>query len=237
VTGGDPIEFEWGPQGVELLSRRCDHLVIVDVLSFTTCVDVAVSRGAAVLPWRWYNETAVAFARDRGARLAVRRSEAGPEDLCLAPASLERLAPGEAVVLPSPNGSSLSVAARGHPSVWAGCLRNASALAAHLRRQGGSVGVVAAGERWPDGSLRVAMEDQLGAGAVISRLRGSLGAEAEIARAAFNGARSGLSRLLGVCRSGRELVELGHGQDVAYAAAYDSSRALCRLRGDAYVAV
>jgi len=144
--------------------------------------------------------------------------------------------PGDALVLPSQNGSTLAAAARGHPSVWAACLRNASALAAHLRRAGGSVGVVPAGERWNSGALRVALEDQLGAGAVISRLRGAPSAEAEAARALFNGVRGTLPRLLADCASGRELVRAGHGQDVEIAAGYDASETLCRLRGDAFVA-
>ena len=109
---GPHVELEWGLHGVEALAERCDHLVLFDVLSFTTCVEVALSRGAEVLPWRWYNETAAAFARERGARLAVRRDDAGPDDLTLAPSTMDRLDSGETVVLPSPNGATLSVAAQ-----------------------------------------------------------------------------------------------------------------------------
>ena len=44
------VEVEWGSAGIEALSERADAIVIVDVLSFSSSGDVAVSRGGAVLP-------------------------------------------------------------------------------------------------------------------------------------------------------------------------------------------
>jgi len=234
VPGFD-IELEWGAGGIEALSGRVDHLVLIDILSFTTCVDAAVSCGAAVLPWRWDNPTAASLAPDRGARLAVRREAAGEGDRSLSPASLRSLAPGDSVVLPSPNGATLSVLARGHGSVWAGCLRNASALARELSRLGGRVGLIPAGERWSDGSLRPALEDLLGAGALAARLRGEPSPEALAAKAAFNALRGGLLRHLLASPSGRELVDRGWEIDVQEAAHLDASTQLCRLVGDGYV--
>ena len=229
------VELEWGAGGVEALAGSVDHLVLIDVLSFTTCVDVALEQGASVLPWRWHNPTAEAYARERGARLAQRRETAGEGGLSLSPGSLRTLQAGESVVLPSPNGATLSVLARGHSSVWAGCLRNASALARELARQGGRVGLVPAGERWSDGSLRPALEDLLGAGAIATRLRGELAPEAQAAKAAFNTLRGGLERHLFACPSGRELEARGWASDVVESAAVDASSQLCRLVGDGYV--
>lgn len=237
MIGADAgVELEWGLQGVETLAARCDHLVLVDVLSFTTCVERALSRGAEVLPWRWHNDTAASFARDRGARLAVRREDAGPADVTLSPGSMDALQAGDALVLPSPNGATLSVAARGHDSVWAACFRNASATARHLSRLGGRVGLVPAGERWADGTLRPAYEDLLGAGAVALRLRGELSPEAAMAKAAFLSLRGALPRQLPACASGLELCDRGYGDDVAIAAELDVSETLCELVGDGYVA-
>jgi hypothetical protein len=46
-----PILCEWGMAGVETLHAHVAVLVIVDVLSFSTAVDVAASRGAIVYPF------------------------------------------------------------------------------------------------------------------------------------------------------------------------------------------
>ena len=77
------------------------------------------------------------------------------------------------LVLPSPNGSTVSarLAAAGATVVGVS-LRNAAAAAAWVRARAGDgpVAVVAAGERWYDGPLRPAAEDLWGAGAFIAAL-------------------------------------------------------------------
>jgi 2-phosphosulfolactate phosphatase len=148
------IRCEWGPVGVEQLAPISDAVVIVDVLSFTTCVDIAVGRGATVFPCLWKDERAAKLAKERNAVLAGRRGEGA---FSLSPASLATIPQDMRLVLPSPNGSTLSMATGSVPT-FAGCLRNA------------------AGERWHDGdsSLRPAIEDWLGAGAIIAQLPGRL---------------------------------------------------------------
>ncbi len=39
------IRCEWGIEGVERLAPDCDVVIIVDVLSFSTSVDVATRQG------------------------------------------------------------------------------------------------------------------------------------------------------------------------------------------------
>jgi hypothetical protein len=65
-----------------------DVTIVVDVFSFTTCVDVATSRGASILPYAWNDASAAEFARDQRAELAGRRRQAryslAPESQLLA---------------------------------------------------------------------------------------------------------------------------------------------------------
>ncbi|MDG4816449.1 2-phosphosulfolactate phosphatase [Micromonospora sp. WMMD956] len=222
---GSGARFDWGLAGAAELGRVCAVLVVVDVLSFTTTVEVAVARGMRVHPFPW-GEQAAEYARRVGAVAAVGRRQATPEQpWSLSPAAL-RTAPAVAdLVLPSPNGSAISAAASatGLPVV-AACLRNARAVGRWLTDQGyGSidapVGVVASGERWPDGSLRPCVEDQLGAACVLDALSGvpgGLSVEAAMALAALAATPDVPAAVRG-CVSGRELVEGGFGGDVEVA--------------------
>jgi 2-phosphosulfolactate phosphatase len=80
------------------------------------------------------------------------------------------------------------------------------------------VGIVAAGERWPDDSLRPAYEDWVGVGALALLLRDhvELSPEAEAAAAAAT-----VRRRLTLVASGVELVEAGYPEDVAMAEEVD----------------
>lgn len=229
------VDVDWGERGLARLLTRVDAVVIVDVLSFSTCISVAADRGITVHPVATGSDGAD-LARRLGARLATRRIDAGPDDVSLSPASLMRLAPGGSLVLPSPNGSALSAIAAGVPevAVFAGSLRNRRAVATTLagfRR----IGIVAAGERWPDHSLRPAIEDWLGAGAIVDALaEASLSAEAEFARTAYRAARADLMRLLHESPSGRELAAENHAGDVDVAAELDGSDRVAKLIDGAY---
>jgi 2-phosphosulfolactate phosphatase len=137
------------------------------------------------------------------------------------------------LVLPSPNGSTISgIAAELAPRVVAGCLRNAAAVAAAVGD--GRVGVIAAGERWRDGSLRPAFEDFVGAGAIISHLAGAWSPEARSAAAAFREVAADLEAQVMACVSGQELVGWGFGEDVRLAAQLDVSATVPRFAGEAY---
>lgn len=228
---------EWGMTGVEALRDRVAVLVIVDVLSFSTAVDVAVSRGAAVIPFPYGDDAAARVAAERaGAVLArPRRASGGP--FSLSPGSLLEIPAGTRLMLPSPNGSRLSLAGAGTP-VLTGCLRNAAAVARAARdlARDGDIGVVPAGERWPDGGLRPAIEDLLGAGAVIHELTLPCSPEAEVARGAWRSAGVDLPRLIRASVSGRELVDGGFPRDVDLALEREVSSSAPLLADGAYQA-
>lgn len=233
---GFDARFEWGQAGVRLLAPLADTVVIVDVLSFTTAVTVAVERGVSVYPYRFRDASAAEHARSLGAIMAGARAAGGPS---LSPASLGSLAAGDRLVLPSPNGATCSVmAAEAGATVIAGCLRNATAVARFVRARGGTVAIVPAGEQWPDGALRPSFEDLIGAGAILAALAGSasLSPEARAAVAAFESARPALASLLADCASGRELIDRGFAGDVELAAAHDATGVVPILRDGAFAA-
>jgi 2-phosphosulfolactate phosphatase len=221
------VQVEWGRDGLAAQLSGSDVIVIVDVLSFSTCVDVAVGRGAAVLPFGSPGAEAEAFARTVGAECATAR---GQGHLSLSPATLADLESGQKVVLPSPNGAALS-RQTGQVRTLTACLRNAAAVARAAERAGPRITVVAAGERWPSGALRPALEDWIGAGAVVAALDGVRSPEAAAAQHAFEAVASRLDSALLECVSGQELIARGYEGDVAWAAALNVS-ACVPLLGD-----
>jgi 2-phosphosulfolactate phosphatase len=232
------VRCEWGLEAVTRFSPTSDAVIIVDVISFTTTVDVAVSRGGRVYPYREPAAQLAEFADSRGAILA-NASRKDPRGFSLASSSMLRLPPGTAVVLPSLNGSALSLATGSTPT-FAGCLRNAGAVAAACAGIGPRITVIPAGERWEDGSLRPALEDWLGAGAILHALQGAISPsggfspEAEAAIAAFLHFRGMLFKTLAACGSGIEAAEMGSIEDIRLAAELDTSTAAPLLVEGAY---
>ena len=238
------VRFDWGPTGAAAVAEGTHLAVVVDVLSFTTTLCVATEVGMEVFPYRWHDDTAAAYAAERRAALAVGRSEGSGVSLSPASVLAQPATAVERLVLPSPNGSALSFDLAGSGlTVVGACLRNRTAVAGWLAPKlttGSRVAVVAAGERWPDGSLRPAVEDLWGAGAVIAALVdlgiSGLSPEAEQAAAAFVVAEHGLRDRLAASSSGRELAAIGFGGDVTVAAELDASDVVPVLEGEAFVA-
>ena len=246
---GFAYRFDWGTEGLRSLAPHVDVVVIVDILRFTTAVCAAVESGCTVLPYPSTGAELQAYAAANNAAFGGLREHGG---YSLSPTDLLTSQSGSRIVLPSPNGSALSFIARefGAPRILAGSLRNATATAQHALAiaRGGkddqtSIGVIAAGERWGDstGSMRPAIEDLIGAGAVLNALdpSGAVAApccspEAAAARAAFHQARPRLFEALCASGSGRELLARGCEDDIATSAALDVTEVVAELVGNAF---
>ena len=225
------VSCEWGADGIAHLIDDTDVFVIIDVLSFTTSVDIAVSRGAVVYPYGWNDLTSIEFAARVGATLSVSSRTPG---YSLSPASLVEIPGGTKLVLPSPNGSTLSLQTGNIPTL-AGCIRNARAVARAAMKIGERISVIAGGERWKGGGVRVAIEDWLGAGAVIAALEGELSIEAELARSLFLSTQERIFHCLEKSFSGQELIQRGRAFDVALAADANCSSSVPILRDSAFI--
>ncbi|MEU9383997.1 hypothetical protein AB0D38_24795, partial [Streptomyces sp. NPDC048279] len=51
VQSGCGVRFEWGPSGAGRLAGEAACGVVVDVLSFTTAMSIAVEQGIGVVPF------------------------------------------------------------------------------------------------------------------------------------------------------------------------------------------
>lgn len=207
------VRLEWGDDGLARLATS-DIVVVVDVLRFSSTVTTRVAAGGAV-----------------------------PLDAAAHAVSL--------------NGTAISRAAAAldpAPIVLLGCLRNASAVAEAIadeqRRRGArtSIALIAGGELVPADAgaaartaRRFAVEDLLGAGAIVDALgvRGidHTSPEAAAAGEAFRGLRAATRHLLAASGSGQELAERGAHDEVRAAAELDASTAVPVLREGVFVAL
>ncbi|WP_447946087.1 2-phosphosulfolactate phosphatase [Microbacterium lacticum] len=207
------VRLEWGDDGLARLATA-DVVVVVDVLRFSSTVTTRVAAGGAV-----------------------------PLDAAAHAVSL--------------NGTAISRAAAAldpAPIVLLGCLRNASAVAEAIadeqRRRGArtSIALIAGGELVPADAgaaartaRRFAVEDLLGAGAIVDALgvRGidHTSPEAAAAGEAFRGLRAATRHLLAASGSGQELAERGAHDEVRAAAELDASTAVPVLREGVFVAL
>jgi 2-phosphosulfolactate phosphatase len=236
---GYSVRLEWGADGVRELGPGCAVLIIIDVLVFTTSVDVALGRGARVLPLPWRDERADEAARRAGAvltRTGLTRTAEGfavaeqTTEWTLRPSSLVSVPEGTFLAIASPNGATLcAAAAASGATVLAGCLRNASAVGEAARELAGDnpIGVIPAGERWHHTGirgLRPSLEEWLGAGAIVDAIdRPGRSPEAELAALSYAAAGERVPELLAGCVSGRELAHAGVPADVELAADVDRS--------------
>ncbi|MFU2318846.1 2-phosphosulfolactate phosphatase [Rahnella sp. PCH160] len=229
------IRLEWGVQAVEQLAAEVDCIVIIDVISFSTCVSVAAERGGFIFPYPWKDARAQDYAAEKNAQCAQFDRRFDGPGFTLSPCSLRAMLAGTRLVLPSPNGSALTFSAKkSEADIFTACFRNLSATARACEKYS-RILVVPAGEKWPDNSLRPAIEDLAAAGGLISRLKHRhLSVEARAACAVYETMDR---QELRHCGSALELQRRGFAADVELCLQEDLSGAACKLSDDAFVAV
>src|SRR5262245_56868978 len=174
------VRLAWGRRGAHDAAERGDILVVVDTLRFSTAAATAVHHGALIYPCATDEALYTALAQRVGGEVALHHAAAPTlTRYSLSPRSFLNFEPGARVVLPSPNGSTCSQYGSQAPALFVGALVNAQAVAAAVSSllndaEYLNVTALACGERWrtPDdeGALRFAVEDYLGAGAILSAM-------------------------------------------------------------------
>jgi 2-phosphosulfolactate phosphatase len=242
------VHVTWGPTGAQLAAERGDVVVVVDVLSFSTTLSIAVAREFTCLVYRGaeieqFGGPARAAIR-LGARPLGSRAKAAPGQPSLSPASLLSAEPGQRVVITSLNGASVVAAAAPAPALLVGSLRNAAACARAAAQllgttMAGRITVVACGEQWRSiapgsAGIRPCAEDWIGTGAIcagLAELGYSLSAEARLAAAAWS-TPVALEELAD-CVSARELRSAGYAEDVELALQVDTDEKVpVRMAGE-----
>ncbi|WHZ04063.1 2-phosphosulfolactate phosphatase [Neobacillus sp. YX16] len=235
---------EWGRRGAREAAERGDIIIIVDVLSFSSTVVSALNFDAVIYPYP-PNLDGKEYAQTINAEYILGRAEAAKAGKpTLSPVSFNDEHTNKKYVLTSLNGAFCTWIASKVPALLIGSLLNASSAAAvanQLRLQkNASITVIPCGEMWSNGkeeedTLRPAIEDYLGAGAILSYLEGEKSPEAEVCKGAFYHAEPKLNELIWDCGSGRELREKGFGADVKHCSQLNTYQTVPFLRNNHFV--
>lgn len=233
-------QFAWGQHGAQQAAERGDILVVVDTLRFSTATVTALHHGGLIYPCPVGTDTPALARRINGEAAIDSYKMPLPGRFSLSPLSYLEIEPGTRVVLASPNGATCCQFAPRVPHLFVGTLVNAQAVAGRvaqlLAASDLGVTVLACGERWKtstvDGNIRFALEDYLGAGAILSYLSYEQSAEAQACSASFVALRDRLEALLWECESGQELRAKSRGADVRHAMQLNVYETVPVMRGE-----
>ncbi len=223
--------LEWGYAGIPPAVDRRDVLVIIDTLSFSTSVVTGVHNQGVIQPLPDLEDfDQHGLAAD--IEVAVHRHEVPDKgQFSLSPLTYDRDLTGQTIVLWSLNGGTCCLMDRNASAVIVGALVNATAVAGTIRlliNSGRAVGVtiLACGEHYPDPkkareTLRFAIEDYLGTGAILAGLDIDKSPEAVVCERAYLQSKHDLTSLIWHSTSGRELRDMGFPDDVRFATRID----------------
>jgi 2-phosphosulfolactate phosphatase len=214
----------------ELNGHAC---AVFDVLRATTTIVSALACGVAAIKLFGDLDSARAAAtKFIGEKLLCGETRCLPPagfDLGNSPGQFKVEHHGATLFMSTTNGTRALIAAREADVVFIAALVNAAAVAAELKKTGRDVVLLCAGT---DG--QVAMEDVLGAGAVIDAM-GNIALKGDAARMAltlFRACRADLSRALRDCQGGRNVIAAELQADIEFAARLNSIDAVGVATGD-----
>jgi 2-phosphosulfolactate phosphatase len=216
----------------QLRSRAC---VVFDVLRATTTMAAALAAG--VEPIHLFDnldEARTAAAAHQKPRLLCGEAQ------CVAPAGFDlgnspgQFLPahrGATMFMCTTNGTRALLAAREAAVLFTGAIVNAGAVAGAVRDTGRDVTLLCAGTNG-----EVAMEDVIGAGAVIAALRPDrLDDAGRLALDAFEAGRDHLAAVLGETVGGINVRQAGLAADIDFAARLDAIPVVGVAAGDPLV--
>ena len=211
-------------------------VVVFDVLRATTTTAAALAAGVAeIRVFGSLADASRAAAAHPGEQILCGEANCLPPpgfDLGNSPGAFraDRHA-GRTVYMSTTNGTRAIVAARAAPALLTAALVNAAAAARSLAKMRNDVTLLCSGT-----GGAVAMEDVLGAGAVLAALEGFTSCTfdsdtALLARRLFQGARGDLRAALIESQGGRNVIAAGLLADVDFAARLDALEAVGFVEG------
>ncbi len=208
------------------LDSRGKVCVAIDVLRASSTVVTALALGAQEVVAVTSLRQARSLARRLGYLLCGERGGLPPPRFHLgnSPAQLRpEVVGGKGLVLTTSNGTRLLASLAEARAVLVGCLLNREAVARAALAMDGPVALVCAGD---GGGRRLALEDVIGAGAILDAalsLEPSLMLDdsARLAHWAFLACRDDLAEALANTQHGLRLLSLGLGEDVSFCARLD----------------
>ncbi|HEX2973424.1 MAG TPA: 2-phosphosulfolactate phosphatase [Tepidisphaeraceae bacterium] len=205
-------------------------VVVLDVLRATTSMAAALAAGVKEI--RVFGDVTSAQQAARaysGKALLCGELQCLPPpgfDLGNSPDAFGPIHAGRTVFMSTTNGTRAIIAARSAKRVLTGAIVNAEAVAERLIDLGMNATLLCAGTNG-----RIAMEDLIGAGAILHSLqkRQAIELGSDVARVAlrlFDTTRDGLRAALGDAQGGRNVIAAGLPEDIDFAAKLNSLSAV-----------
>jgi 2-phosphosulfolactate phosphatase len=210
-------------------------VAVFDVLRATTTMTAALAAGVREIRLFPTIESAQMAARDGAMSpppiLCGERNCLRPEGFDFGNSPAEMLRPWsdrQSLFMCTTNGTRAVIAARGAAVLFTAAVVNASAVARAVAHTGLDVILLCAGLKG-----EVALEDLIGAGAVIAAMGQVelLSDRARIARRLFDGATAHLREALAESSGGRNVLANGLGRDIDFAAQLDRFDVVGRVDG------